>query len=105
MVNVYFKSSFPVKIIMSDDLYFRKSSFDGEIWCVLGDFNFVSSLSKRIGINGYFNLSSNAECVDFFSFIYQMDLFDLPLLDRKFTWFQPNGRAVNMLDQILVSDG
>jgi hypothetical protein len=33
-----------------------------------------------------------------------LDMEDLPLLGRKFTWVQPNGECSSRLDRILVSN-
>lgn len=38
------------------------------------------------------------------NFISQMDLIDLPLLRRNFTWLETNGLTSNRLDVILVSE-
>ncbi|MCH90117.1 transposon TX1 putative 149 kDa protein, partial [Trifolium medium] len=34
-----------------------------------------------------------------------MDLVDLPLLGRKFTWVHPNGISMSRIDRVLASDG
>jgi hypothetical protein len=33
-----------------------------------------------------------------------MELVDLPVLGRKFTWFHPNGRSMSRIDRALVSE-
>ncbi|WJX17552.1 hypothetical protein P8452_07455 [Trifolium repens] len=42
--------------------------------------------------------------VEFGSFLEDLELVDLNLLGRRFTWYQPNGRAMSRLDRILISD-
>ncbi|GAU33382.1 hypothetical protein TSUD_365080 [Trifolium subterraneum] len=36
-------------------------------------------------------------------FVENSGLFDLPLMGRKYTWVQPNGRCMSRLDRVLVS--
>lgn len=40
---------------------------------------------------------------DFISFTVDLELFDLPLLGRKYTWYRPDGSAMNRLDRFLLS--
>lgn len=42
------------------------------------------------------------KCLTFSGFINQMDFIDLPLLDKSFTFFQPNMGCVSHLDRILL---
>lgn len=48
---------------------------------------------------------SQRDIVDFAAFISRMDLLDLPLLGRLFTWYRPYGIAMSRLDHILISEG
>jgi hypothetical protein len=41
---------------------------------------------------------------EFGEFMETMDLVDLPLLGRRFTWFHPNGRSMSRIDKFLVSE-
>jgi hypothetical protein len=41
---------------------------------------------------------------EFGDFIVSMDLVDLPLLGRKFTWFHPNGSSMSRIDRFLISE-
>nr|UBX54618.1 Retrovirus-related Pol polyprotein LINE-1 [Lupinus angustifolius] len=34
-----------------------------------------------------------------------MELFDLPLFGKKFTWYLSNGKAMSRIDRFLVNDG
>lgn len=89
---------------MWDDVYVRKYSLGGDIWCVLRDFSLFSSPYERRSYFGFENSSNNAKCVAFSFFISYISLIDLTLLDRKFTWFQLYGGIVSMLGQFLVLD-
>jgi hypothetical protein len=42
--------------------------------------------------------------IEFGDFIRDMELIDLPLLGRKFTWFHLNGISMSRIDRFLVSD-
>lgn len=39
------------------------------------------------------------------NFIMEMEIEDLPMIGRKFTWYRPNGKARSRLDRILVTSG
>ncbi|MCH83420.1 LINE-1 reverse transcriptase like, partial [Trifolium medium] len=67
----------------------------------MGDFNAVREPNERRGVSGV--LPSNVEMRDFGGFIEELELVDLPLLGRHFTWFHANGIAMSCIDRILVS--
>lgn len=48
MVNIYSKCSPRENRAMWSDILLRKANLSGEVWCVLGDFNYVCSLSEII---------------------------------------------------------
>lgn len=48
-------------------------------------------------------VSRRSECEEFNDFLREMEIEDIPLVDRKFTWFRPNGRTRSRIDQILVT--
>ncbi|MCH88314.1 transposon TX1 putative protein, partial [Trifolium medium] len=50
------------------------------------------------------NTSSFSETIEFRSFLTDMDLIDLPVLGRKFTWVHPNGISISRIDRVLVSN-
>lgn len=105
IVNVYSKCSLAEKRVMWDKLLECKSSLQGDLWCVAGDFNSVLHDSERRGNPlGGGNLSGS-EIRLFSAFVDRMGLFDFPLLGRNFTWCQPNGVASSRLDRFLLSDG
>ncbi|XP_057755992.1 uncharacterized protein LOC130975184 [Arachis stenosperma] len=64
--------------------------------CFMGDFNEIAHVEER---KGNVNLSISAE--EFKNWIQDMHLVDLPLNDRKFTWFR--GRSCSRIDRVLVS--
>jgi hypothetical protein len=45
-----------------------------------------------------------SEVAEFGEFVSDMELVDLPVLGRKFTWFHPNGVTMSRIDRVLVND-
>lgn len=43
------------------------------------------------------------EMDEFNGFINQMELLDIPISDRRFTWFRPNGKSMSRIDRFLIS--
>ncbi|XP_016168392.1 uncharacterized protein LOC107610928 [Arachis ipaensis] len=64
--------------------------------CYMGDFNEIVHVEERQGADG---LSRSAE--EFKAWIQDIELVDLPLNDRMFTWFR--GRSCSRIDRALVS--
>nr|XP_025670270.1 uncharacterized protein LOC112770062 [Arachis hypogaea] len=62
----------------------------------MGDFNEILRLEER---KGAVSLPASAE--DFKEWVQDLQLVDLPLTDRKFTWFR--GQSYSRVDRILVS--
>ncbi|MCI31605.1 frigida-like protein, partial [Trifolium medium] len=81
-----------------------KGGFGGGDWCVIGDFNAVLQLDERRGVNSQSMLDVSLESREFNNLVTDMDLMDLPVLGRKFTWFHPNGRAMSRIDRAMVSE-
>ncbi|XP_016206246.1 uncharacterized protein LOC107646584 [Arachis ipaensis] len=64
--------------------------------CFMGDFNEIVQVEERKGTG---NLTASAE--DFKNWIQDMHLVDLPLNDRKYTWFR--GSSCSRIDKVMVS--
>ncbi|XP_058775087.1 uncharacterized protein LOC131649341 [Vicia villosa] len=54
-------------------------------------------IGKCTGNNG-------RDCTDFFNFVEEMDIIDLPCVGGRFTWFSWNDYAMSRLDQFLIID-
>ncbi|XP_016192885.1 uncharacterized protein LOC107633797 [Arachis ipaensis] len=65
-------------------------------FCFLGDFNEILQVEERQG-----GTSLPASADEFQRWVHDMQLIDLPLTDRKYTWFQ--GRSCSRIDRVLVS--
>ncbi|KAK2426239.1 hypothetical protein P8452_40952 [Trifolium repens] len=103
VVNVYAKCNFRAKQQLWSDLIMSKRGFGEGLWCVLGDFNSVRDSSERRGVTQLGSGGFSTEMVAFNSFITSLDLVDMPLVGRTFTWFHPNGISMSRLDRLLLS--
>ncbi|XP_057453712.1 uncharacterized protein LOC130745452 [Lotus japonicus] len=75
------------------------------VQCVEGsrDFNAVRYAEERVGVMSGF-VTYAREMEEFNRFILDMEVMDIPLQGRRFTWFRPNGQARSRLDRFLVSN-
>ncbi|XP_050908406.1 uncharacterized protein LOC127122036 [Lathyrus oleraceus] len=101
LVNVYSSCFIEKKKAFWGRLVEFKAKFPDGLWCVGGDFNTVRVKVERKGISNNFNLK---EAEDFEDFIRSMDLVDVPLINKKFTWFNLDGSACSRLDRFLISE-
>ena len=81
----------------------RGSRSDG-VWCVLGDFNVVCRREERRGVNEEASSGQLSEMYLFNNFIGEMELEDLKVLGRRFTWYHTNGRSMSRIDRGFISD-
>jgi exonuclease III len=51
IINVYSKCDLSAKRILWESLLGERQNREGEVWCVLGDFNVVRSRDERRGVN------------------------------------------------------
>ena len=59
--------------------------------CFYGDFNAIRREDERKGIRG--GSSQRKEISGFNCFIDANSMVDIPSVDKKYTWFKPNGTA------------
>ncbi|GKV34650.1 hypothetical protein SLEP1_g43008 [Rubroshorea leprosula] len=98
IVNVYSPCDLPSKRALWASLKNLISEIGGN-WCLMGDFNAVRNEQERKG-----GMSIRREMPEFDDFIHECGLIDLPLIGRKFTWYQPNGASMSRLDRFLLSE-
>ncbi|MCH91026.1 endonuclease/exonuclease/phosphatase family protein, partial [Trifolium medium] len=85
------------------DILMSKMGFGEGLWCVMGDFNSVIDHHERRGLGVNVDGGRNSEMAGFDTFLNSLELIDLPLIGRRFTWFHPNGVSMSRLDRMLIS--
>jgi hypothetical protein len=73
-------------------------------WCVLGDFNVVGRRDERRGVNDEASTAQVLEMYLYNNFVGEMELEDLNVLGRRYTWYHPNGRSMSRIDRVLISE-
>ncbi|MCI26559.1 hypothetical protein A2U01_0047755, partial [Trifolium medium] len=86
--NVYSPCSLQGKRRLWQELLNLKHNCQDGDWCVAGDFNAVSCRSERKGSS---EGSWQSEWMEFHQFIEDMELVDVPMSGKKFTWFSADG--------------
>lgn len=98
VVNVYAPNEVVNRRVLWDELLSlkRNSSFP---WCMGGDFNEIKSINERKGCN-----RMERGMRDFVDFCNSMELIDIPMVGRKFTWTNYQDQAIlSRLDRFLLS--
>ncbi|KAK2452148.1 DNA-(apurinic or apyrimidinic site) endonuclease [Trifolium repens] len=104
VVNVYSKCDIVSKRrLWSNLLNFKRGLGDGR-WCVVGDFNAVVSMEERVGINVNDGSGMSTEVLEFRKFVEELEVVDLPIIGRRFTWYHASGSAMSRIDRMLVSE-
>jgi exonuclease III len=102
IVNVYSPCSMSGKRKLWNDLIdFKNNNEPGE-WCIGGDFNSIMKSGERRGSS---NAGSQAERAEFAQFSEVMEIIDIPVMGKKFTWFNSDGSVMSRLDRFLLSEG
>ncbi|KAH7839133.1 hypothetical protein Vadar_000168 [Vaccinium darrowii] len=96
IINIYAPNDIRSRRELWKELVQLKTTFQVP-WCLGGAFNEVKRIGERVGC-----LRSDRGMREFNDFINLMEVHDLPMMGRKFTWsnFQDN-RAQSRLDRIL----
>jgi exonuclease III len=107
VVNVYAPCNLVAKRQLWVELLVLKRTYVADTWCILGDFNLVRCRDERKGTldKGNRDLSKvvREDQRLFNLLIDNLEVEDLSLMGRKFTWIQPNGASASRLDRMLVS--
>nr|KYP40532.1 hypothetical protein KK1_038131 [Cajanus cajan] len=98
VVNVYSRCQLVDKRQLWEELIMSKHGFGSCCWCIVGDFNTVRRLDERKGVTGDYGARDMEE---FNSFIRNMELIDVPLVGKRFT-FRSDGSMMSRLDRVLV---
>nr|KYP37647.1 Putative ribonuclease H protein At1g65750 family [Cajanus cajan] len=100
IVNVYLPCDLTEKRNMWNEIKEIRSVSNISRWLVAGDFNEVRRDIERQGIRG---ASRRSQSTEFNEFIADMDLEEVRIVGRSFTWYKLNGTARSKLDRFLVS--
>jgi exonuclease III len=107
-INVYASCHIVANRQLWIELLVARNMYVAEVWCILGDFNSVHCSEERKGAWERSNRElTNVMKKDqriFNHLIENLDMEDLMLKGRKFTWIQPNGECFSRLDRMLVSN-
>ncbi|MCI00463.1 hypothetical protein A2U01_0021482, partial [Trifolium medium] len=102
IINVYAPCTVSGKRKLWQELLdFKMNNEEGE-WCLGGDFNAVLKNGERKGSS---SLNRQAERWEFRQFVEGMEVVDVPVTGKKFTWFSADGKAMSRLDRFLLSEG
>jgi exonuclease III len=102
LINIYSPCTLSGKRkLWRDLLELKLNNAPGE-WCLGGDFNSVLHAGERRGRS---EVGRSAEREEFLQFCESMELVDIPVLGKKFTWFNSDGSAMSRLDRFLLSEG
>lgn len=101
IINVYALGKMKKKRKLWEELKIRRFSSSINLWCLIGDFNYVRGQNERQCISeaSYGTVETN----EFNEFIEAMQVDDISLVGKKFTWFKPNGHASTHIDRVLVT--
>jgi hypothetical protein len=102
IVNIYSPCSMSGKRKLWNDLLNFKLNNDPGDWCLRGDFNSVMKTGERRGSSG---TGSQIERSEFSHFSDVMELVDIPVMGKQFTWYNSDGTAMSRLDRFLLSEG
>lgn len=96
LVNTYAPNVVVDRRELWEELMWLKAN-SCEPWCIGGDFNEIKSPSERVGC-----VRVDRGMSDFIEFCNSMELCDLPMIGRKFTWTNYQDQAIHSrLDRFL----
>ena len=101
IVNIYSSCDIQGKRSLREAIKQLKTSQNGGLWCILGDFNNIRNNAERLGSCHRGQGGNSIE--EFNEWIDELEVQEAPWLGRKFTWYRPNGSAKSKLDRFLLS--
>ncbi|XP_020232360.1 uncharacterized protein LOC109812732 [Cajanus cajan] len=101
VVNVYSPCQLVDKRRLWEEIIMSKRGFGSCLWCIVGDFNTVRRQDERKRVIGEYGARDMEE---FNLFIRDMELIDIPLVGKRFTWFKSDDSMMSRLDRVLVSE-
>ncbi|WJX33767.1 hypothetical protein P8452_21944 [Trifolium repens] len=61
-------------------------------------------MEERVGSSLGEHRNPSSEVLEFCKFVEDLELVDLPILGRRFTWYHASGLAMSRIDRMLISD-
>nr|KYP36537.1 Putative ribonuclease H protein At1g65750 family [Cajanus cajan] len=101
IVNVYAPCQRVPRMRVWEEIKDKRRLSSVNLWCVVGDFNSIRCETERVSM-GRMNCSQS-DMRAFNDFIEKMEVEDLPIVGRRFSWYKTNGTVRSRLDRILVS--
>lgn len=101
VVNIYTPCNLAGKWLLWENLKMSKMGYGKGLWCVVGDYNAITRMCEKRGLGSQI---PRQEMEDFRLFTADMELVDVPLLGRKYTWYRSDGSAMSRLDWFLLSE-
>ncbi|GKU86405.1 hypothetical protein SLEP1_g936 [Rubroshorea leprosula] len=98
ILNIYSSCHLASKRALWEELQDLINNRKG-LWCLAGDFIAVRRVEERAGCKVVSN-----EMREFDAFIHNSELLDLPLIGRKYTWYNSNGQQMSRIDRFLFSE-
>jgi hypothetical protein len=87
IINVYFKCDLEEKRRLWNKLLEVRKEVGVAAWCILVDFNAVCNRDERMGVNVEQSPSQVLEMNLFMRFLREVELEDVNLLVRRYTWY------------------
>ncbi|XP_057425670.1 uncharacterized protein LOC130719036 [Lotus japonicus] len=103
LVNIYSATDMEGKRALWNALTLWRANCTVTAWCLASDFNVVRVEDECRGCVGVLPVQRQ-EMEEVHLFISTMELQDIPLAGRRFTWRRPNNQARTRLDRFLVSN-
>jgi len=106
IINVYSKCDLEAKRRLWERTVVLRREIREGTWCILGGFNVVCHREERGG-GGIIvdpSVSQMLEINLFNHFMREVEVEDLRLLGRRFTWCHTNGISMNRIDRVLMSE-
>lgn len=98
IVNIYAPNEVNSRHALWNEILIVKPNFPVP-WCMGGDFNEIKAISERVGCQGV-----DRGMREFWDFGNDMEVVDIPMIGRKFTWTNFQDHAIHSrLDRFLVS--
>ena len=104
VINVYSKCDLVGKQRLWEKLVLLRDSLGVATWCLIGDFNVVLHREERRGSSGGPSVDYRRELDLFNEVVYNLEVEDVNLVGRKFTWYNSNGQSMSRIDRALISE-